>query len=195
MQLPLFQEHHEPDTDALARCRRAEVVAVDIETETRWNGVGPKADFGLSYPAAVTVIALAWGEPDSIETTALAAPFGDRVLAFLNALIASDTLLIAHNAVFDFRQISKLTGGRVPRRVWDTQSMARLIHPAVDASYSLICSRRRAAPAHPRSAAGAQEPARQAPHAPARDAARLRPSRCAAGAANLPAPARPARRT
>ncbi len=138
MQLPLFQEHHEPDTDALARCRRADVVAVDIETETRWNGVGPKADFGLSYAAAITVIALAWGEPDSMETTALATPFDERSLAFVNALIGSDALLIAHNAVFDFRQISKLTGGRVPHRVWDTQSMARLIHPAVNASYSLI---------------------------------------------------------
>ncbi len=138
MQLPLFQEIHEPDTDALARCLRAEIVALDIETETRWTGLGPKADFGLSYPADVTVIALAWGEGDSLETTALAAPFHDRALAFVNRLITSQALLIAHNAVFDFRQISKLTGGRVPDRIWDTQSMARLIHPAVDASYSLI---------------------------------------------------------
>ncbi|MBK8137293.1 MAG: hypothetical protein IPK52_15955 [Chloroflexi bacterium] len=44
-------------------------------------------------------------------------------------------MIIAHNAVFDLRQLSKLTGGLVPERIWDTQSMARLIHPAVDLRY------------------------------------------------------------
>jgi hypothetical protein len=62
MQLPLFQEIHEPDTAALSRCLLAPVVAIDVETETRWPGIGPKIDYGLSYPANVIVIGLAWGK-------------------------------------------------------------------------------------------------------------------------------------
>ena len=138
MQLPLFPETWEPDGAALARCLQAEVVALDLETETRWPGTGPKLDYGLSYAAAVTVIALAWGEADDLHTTALAAPFDARVADFLDRLIGGECLLVAHNAVFDFRQLSKLTGGKLPLRIWDTQSMARLLHPAVNASYSLI---------------------------------------------------------
>lgn len=142
MQLPLFEETFEVDHDALARCLRADVVAIDIETDTQWQGVGPKADYGLSYPAAVTVIAVAWSEGKQHLTTALAAPssgaFDDAALAFVRTLITGNALLVAHNAVFDFRQLSKLTGGSVPEHIWDTQSMARLLHPAVDVSYSLL---------------------------------------------------------
>lgn len=138
MQLSLFQTNHEPDTDALARCLRAEVVAVDVETETRWPGQGPKVDYGLSYPADVTVIAMAWSEGTGISTTALAAPFHQAVRDFLNALFTQPRWLVAHNAVFDLRQLSKLTNGQIPQRIWDTQTMARLLHPAVDASYSLL---------------------------------------------------------
>jgi DNA polymerase I-like protein with 3'-5' exonuclease and polymerase domains len=138
MQLPLFQETHEPDMEALRRCLAAEVVAIDVETETRWQGLGPKQDFGLSYAADVTVIALAWLEGLALQSTALAAPFDERVRAFLNSLFQQQTWIVAHNAVFDIRQLSRLTGGRIPPRIWDTQTMARLLHPAVDASYSLL---------------------------------------------------------
>jgi len=139
MQLPLFQEEtREIDAAALARCFRSDVIAVDVETETRWNGVGPKLDFGLSYPANVTVIALAWSEGGTVQTTALAAPFDDRVRGFLRKLFQADKLIVAHNAVFDVRQLSKLIDGQIPQRIWDTQSMARLLHPAVDVSYSLL---------------------------------------------------------
>ncbi len=138
MQLSLFQETFEPDMEALARCLRAQVVAVDVETETRWQGDGPKADYGLSYSAAVTVIGLAWDEGGETRTTGLAAPFDRRALAFVKVLINSEALLVAHNAVFDFRQLSKLADGKSPEHVWDTQSMARLLHPAVNASYSLL---------------------------------------------------------
>jgi DNA polymerase I-like protein with 3'-5' exonuclease and polymerase domains len=138
MQLPLFQEIHEPDMAALGRCLAAEVVAVDVETETRWTGFGPKQDFGLSYPAEVTVIALAWPEAGSIQTTVLAAPFGSAVRDFLRTLFQKPVWIVAHNAVFDIRQLSKLTGGVIPQQVWDTQSMARLLHPRVDVSYSLL---------------------------------------------------------
>jgi DNA polymerase I-like protein with 3'-5' exonuclease and polymerase domains len=138
MQLPLFQEIHEPDTAALTRCRKAPVVAVDVETETRWPGVGPKIDYGLSYPADVTIIGLAWPEGDTIQTTALAAPFDDRIRDFLKSLFDSETLIVAHNAVFDVRQLSRLTDSQIPQQIWDTQTMARMLHPAVDASYSLL---------------------------------------------------------
>jgi DNA polymerase I-like protein with 3'-5' exonuclease and polymerase domains len=138
MQLPLFEERHEPDRAAMARCLEAGVVAIDIETDTRWQGFGPKLDYGLSYPADVTVIAVAWEESGGIRTTAVAAPFDAGVLDWLVTLIKGEAVLVAHNAVFDFRQLSKLVGGRVPERIWDTSSMARLLHPAVDVSYSLL---------------------------------------------------------
>ncbi len=138
MQLPLFQEIHEPDNDALTRCLKAAVVAIDVETETRWPGIGPKIDYGLSYSAAVTVIALAWEQSGAIETTVLAAPFDDAIRQFLKTLFQQPTIMVAHNAVFDMRQLSKLTGGLIPTTVWDTQSMARLLHPANDVSYSLL---------------------------------------------------------
>ncbi len=138
MQLSLFQETYPQDSVALESCLRADAVAVDIETETRWPGVGPKLDYGLSYSAAVTVIALAWAEAGTIRTTALAAPFDETVARFLNTLFARPIPIVAHNAVFDIRQLSKLTGGRIPDLIWDTQSMARLLHPAVNVSYSLL---------------------------------------------------------
>src|SRR5258706_12473541 len=138
MQLPLFQETVEPDNDALARCLKASIVALDVETETRWSGRGPRIDYGLSYPAELIVLALAWREGDSIQTTALVAPFGNEAITFMQTLIAGPALIIAHNAVFDVRQISKFTGGAVPARVWDTQTMARLLQPAVNVSYSLL---------------------------------------------------------
>lgn len=138
MQLPLFQETHEPDTQALARCLNAEVVALDVETETRWLGSGPRVDYGLSYPADVTIIALAWEENGALQTTVLAAPFDDRVRQFLKTLFRQPIALVAHNAVFDIRQLSKLSDGLIPQHIWDTQTMARLLHPAVNASYSLL---------------------------------------------------------
>jgi DNA polymerase I-like protein with 3'-5' exonuclease and polymerase domains len=138
MQLPLFQETHESDTEALNRCLKAEVVAVDVETETRWPGRGPKLDYGLSYSADVTVIALAWLEGNEIRTTALAAPFNQAIREFLNTLFKPFRWIVAHNAVFDIRQLSKLTNSYIPQQIWDTQSMARLLHPAVDVSYSLL---------------------------------------------------------
>lgn len=138
MQLPLFQESIELDAEALARCLRAAVVALDVETDTRWSGIGPQADYGLSYPSDIIVIALAWTEDGAIRTTALAAPLESRALEFVGRLIGSETLLVAHNAVFDFRQVSKLVSGAVPGRVWDTQAMARLLHPATNVSYSLL---------------------------------------------------------
>lgn len=138
VQLSLFPEIHETDPAALARCLRAEVVAIDIETDTRWPGHGPKLDYGLSYQADVTVIALAWEDRRGIETTAIAAPFDQAALGFLNALFAQSTWIVAHNAVFDLRQLSKLTNGVIPQHIWDTQTMARLMHPAVDMRYNLL---------------------------------------------------------
>ena len=138
MQLPLFVEQFPVDSDALARCLRAEAVAVDVETETRWPGHGPRHDFGLSFPADVIVIALAWREADSIRSTALSAPFEPPVLAFLKALFTGSATLVAHNAVFDMRQLSRLSNGAIPRTIWDTMSMARLLHPATRVHYTLL---------------------------------------------------------
>jgi DNA polymerase I-like protein with 3'-5' exonuclease and polymerase domains len=138
VQLSLFPEIHETDPEALARCLKADVVALDIETDTRWPGYGPKLDYGLSYQADVTVIALAWSGSPGIETTAVAAPFDSQAIEFLKTLFAQPIWFVAHNAVFDLRQLSKLTGGLIPQRIWDTQTMARLMHPAVDMRFNLL---------------------------------------------------------
>ncbi|MBN1312858.1 MAG: hypothetical protein JXB30_15700 [Anaerolineae bacterium] len=138
MQLPLFVERFPVDQEALERCSQAAVVAVDIETETRWPGWGPRNDFGLSYPAPITVIALAWREEDELKSTALAAPFEPPAQTFLSDLFKSPATIVAHNAVFDIRQLSKLTGGLIPHRIWDTMTMARLLHPAVRTRYRLL---------------------------------------------------------
>jgi DNA polymerase I-like protein with 3'-5' exonuclease and polymerase domains len=138
MQLPLFQESYTLDHNALQRCLRSEVVALDVETQTRWSGQGPKLDYGLSYSADITVIGLAWLEDAQIQTTAVAAPFDAEVRHCLKTLFAASRWIVAHNAVFDVRQLSKLTDGLTPENIWDTQSMARLLHPAVDVSYSLL---------------------------------------------------------
>src|SRR6185436_5684503 len=98
MQLSLFEEtSHPKDYSALERCLKAEAVSVDIETETRWPGRGPKLDYGLSYSAAVTVIALAWSEGRDISTTVLAAPFDEHVRDFLKTLFARPVPIISHN--------------------------------------------------------------------------------------------------
>jgi hypothetical protein len=117
MQLPLFEEPVQYDDEALTRCLHADAVALDIETDTRWPGSGPRLDYGLSYPAAITIIALAWSEAEQTHTTVLTAPFDERVRVFLKALFRRETPLVAHNAVFDLRQLSKLTDGQIPRFV------------------------------------------------------------------------------
>jgi DNA polymerase I len=138
MQLSLFPETHQTDHAALNSALRSAVVSVDVETETRWSGQGPRLDYGLSYIADVTVIALAWLEGNTIATTAIAAPFDAAIHDFLKKLFNAPRLIVAHNAVFDLRQLSKLTTGELPRHIWDTQSMARLLHPAVDMRYNLL---------------------------------------------------------
>ncbi len=138
MQPGLFDERPPVDPDILARCLQSDVVAIDIETETRWSGIGPKRDYGLSYPAAITVIALTWREGPDLVNSALAAPFDETVRTFLKTLFTGPRLVVAHNAVFDMRQLGKLTGGAVPDHIWDTMVMARLIHPALGMSYSLL---------------------------------------------------------
>jgi hypothetical protein len=54
MQLPLFEEPAHYDDQALTCCLQSDAVALDIETETRWPGSGPRLDYGLSYPAEIT---------------------------------------------------------------------------------------------------------------------------------------------
>jgi DNA polymerase I-like protein with 3'-5' exonuclease and polymerase domains len=138
MQLPLFEETFQVNANALARCLQAEAVAIDVETETRWPGRGPRVDYGLSYAADVTVIALAWNEASGLQATVLAAPFDAQVREFLTTLFARKVQVIAHNAVFDMRQLSRLTDGRIPDLIWDTHVMARLLQPAVTTGYSLL---------------------------------------------------------
>jgi DNA polymerase-1 len=133
----LFPVERIRDDSALEQCARAPVVALDIETETRWPGQGPRQEYGLSYSAEITVIALAWRAVEGYQTTALSAPFDSDIPAFLQTLFR-EKQIVAHNAVFDIRQLSKLTAGLTPTRIWDTMVMARLLHPQAGMSYSLL---------------------------------------------------------
>jgi DNA polymerase I-like protein with 3'-5' exonuclease and polymerase domains len=136
MQLSLFDMPVPRDDEALKRCSRAEVVAIDIETETRYGGQGPKLEYGLSYPAPITIIAFAWREGNEVQTTAVAAPFDEAICDLVKTLFTRQ--VVAHNAVFDMRQLSKLTGGSTPEKIWDTMIMGRLLHPQPNTSYSLL---------------------------------------------------------
>jgi DNA polymerase-1 len=138
MQLPLFVESFPVDYEVLERCLRAPVIAVDVETETRWSGVGPSNQFGLSYPADTVIIALAWREGEGIRTASIIAPFEEGVRQFVRQLLTGEAVIVAHNAVFDLRQLSKFSENRVPDRIWDTMVMARLLHPEVRMSYRLL---------------------------------------------------------
>lgn len=119
----------------------APCLALDIETNTAWQGVGPEAEYGLSYPAEITVIAFAWPEGKDIHTAVYASPDGKYPLEFcerLRARFQEPRHVVAHNAVFDFRQLSKLTGGVTPESVHCTMVMERLINPMADRKYDLL---------------------------------------------------------
>jgi DNA polymerase I-like protein with 3'-5' exonuclease and polymerase domains len=110
-------------------------IAVDIETETRWQGIGPEIEFGLSYVAPVTTVAIAYRQGAEIKTVVLCAPFDELALDAINFIMRRSAPIVCHNSVFDMRGISKLSGGAVPSFIWDTMIMARLIHPELMGKY------------------------------------------------------------
>ncbi len=126
------------DREALGRALTAPHVAIDVETDTKWKGVGPEKDYGLSYCADITHIALVWKETSGITGTVLIAPFDQATCESLTDLFSTSHTMIAHNAVFDMRALSRLTGGKTPDNVWCTQTMARLLHPQAQDRYDLI---------------------------------------------------------
>lgn len=126
------------DREALGRALLAPHVAIDVETDTEWKGVGLSRDFGLSYCADITHIALVWKETSGITGTVLIAPFDQATCESLTELVSTSHTMIAHNAVFDLRALSRLTGGKTPDNVYCTQTMARLLHPQLQDRYDLI---------------------------------------------------------
>jgi DNA polymerase I-like protein with 3'-5' exonuclease and polymerase domains len=132
------------DREGLAYALKAAHVALDIETETRWPGTGPKKDYGLSYCAEPLYISLAWresghdGQPEGLRATVLGAPFDEETRAALRQLVDGSHTVIMHNAVFDARALSRLIGGATPENIWCTATMARLLHPVNNGSYNLV---------------------------------------------------------
>lgn len=113
-------------------------VAVDIETNTIYHGIGPNSDdYGLSYIAEVITITFAWrvdDDPDNwpVQTVAWYSEDGiwpERVQQFLRDLFTSTMIIVAHNAIFDMRGLSKVNGGVTPAKVWCTKVMDRLLAP------------------------------------------------------------------
>lgn len=113
------------DMDQVKRAFAATLLALDIETETRWPGTGPEKDYGLSYASDVRVIGMAWER----GSTVVVGPFDPEFKQALIERFASPNTIVAHNAVFDMRGLSRLTGGTVPSSIWCTATMARLLHP------------------------------------------------------------------
>jgi len=128
-QLDLFMQKQEANLSLLHTAIVAGVVSVDIETNTKFSGFGPKKKHGLSYPAEISAVAFSWLWKERFESLCLTAPFTDEGIGAVADLLQTDTLFVAHNAVFDMRGLGKLTGGVWPERVWDTQVMAKIIHP------------------------------------------------------------------
>jgi len=95
--------------------------AVDIETT------------GLGAGDEILTVALKSAERHLV----LNAPFSEGALEALIALFESDDVFVAHNAVFDFGRVSKL-GLPIPRKIWCTLQMARLLHPEKTSKYSLF---------------------------------------------------------
>jgi DNA polymerase I-like protein with 3'-5' exonuclease and polymerase domains len=133
------------DENLLAKAVGAPALAIDIETDTDYNRhkIGPEKDFGLSYCAPVTVVALAFRDTNSeIKCVVLSAPFDEKALNAVQRIMRRTAVVIAHNAVFDMRGLSKFSGGATPAVVWDTMIMARMLsgdrHLAMNREYHLL---------------------------------------------------------
>jgi len=123
------------DERAMAEAEKATRVAIDTETDTEWNGIGPESDYGLSYAADVLVISFAWDEGSGV-LYASDGQWPDHVKNWLRKLYETKTIIM-HNAVFDVRQLSRLVPGTIPKLMWDTMTNERLLYPAVDKRFSL----------------------------------------------------------
>ena len=128
----------ETSVEVLQQALHAPVLSVDCETSTdpatsiAMGAPGtPSKDHGLSYCAPVTQIALAWERHEGVATAVLEAPFSDVDLSFIQALMQRTNTVVAHNAVFDMRQLSKYSNGNVPESVWCTATIARLLTPEI----------------------------------------------------------------
>lgn len=129
-----------PDMVALEAASQAQYITLDIETSNKWTGIGPEKKLGLSYPAQIIVVTLAWREGDEIHLTTIAGKHLDdpAVKAALIRIYESVPIIGAHNAVFDLRGMGRYVDGRVPVAVWDTFTMQRLLAPQAGVRYGLI---------------------------------------------------------
>lgn len=107
-------------------------IIVDVETQPNRErpADGPETEFGLSYPAPITHIALLDTSTGKAEVHMR--PFEGSLFDRLRAWYETETI-VGHNLVFDLRALSKHLGGATPRRVWCTLSNARILRPALNA--------------------------------------------------------------
>ena len=129
----------EYDPALLVEALAAPLLALDTETDTEYHGIGPDSGVGKSYVADVTTLALVWRKDGELKSLVMGMPFTESEFAAIREIMTNTRLdfpysainrtVIAHNAVFDMRQLSRLSGGEVPAHIWDTMAMARLLHP------------------------------------------------------------------
>jgi len=95
---------------------------------------------------AVDIETTGLGAGDEILTIALLregnsfvinAPFSDGAFDSVTDIFKSDGVFIAHNAVFDFGRLARI-GLPIPKKIWCTLQMARLLHPDKTKTYSLF---------------------------------------------------------
>lgn len=118
------------DLEAVEEVKRAGVVAIDCETETRAPDGHPLGEgFGLTYCTSVTMVSFAWAGADGVRTLVMDGAWGETA-ELVKHLFSETPMSVFHNAVFDIRMLSKMTGGAWPQNgVWDTQVMAPLFKP------------------------------------------------------------------
>jgi DNA polymerase I-like protein with 3'-5' exonuclease and polymerase domains len=128
-----------PNWDNLNAALTMSAVSLDTETQTEYKGFGHKNNYGLSYPSDITHVSLAYrNNNNEIISEVIEAPFADKDRQFFTDLFNSNATIVCHNAVFDMRQMGKLTNNNVPKSIWCTLVMARLLHPSWGINYDLL---------------------------------------------------------
>ena len=128
----------DPTSEQIAAMLAAHTVALDVEVETdpaKGIALGypgqPSRDYGLSYCAPISFLALAWQDEHThaMHSLVFQAPFTQAALDCIQALLTTDSYtLVGHGVNYDIRALGKHTlfAGT---QVWDTAVMARLLTP------------------------------------------------------------------
>lgn len=141
LQTSMFKDVRFPDPSAedIVAMLAASVVSIDVEVETDpAKGIGyshpsvPRRDYGLSYSAPITFLAVAWQDQQTLQPVSrvFQAPFSEVAVSFIQELLCKDRrTLVGHNAGYDIRALAKHVNDFAVTQVWCTATLARLLTP------------------------------------------------------------------